>query len=409
MDAVDCPRTSACASIDLSRLEHNLRLLAGRLSPSTQFHAVLKANAYGHGATAVANACAEIRDTHGRRIVRRGVVATIDEALELDGIDLPLAILRPVDLLLDSNADLIEHALGSGRILTVHTADAARRLDALARRVGRLARIQLMLDTGLTRCGISACDLPTLLDTIETCANLRLDSIGSQLACQDEPDHAANRTQLATFLAARQVVHSRPGPRPMFHLAASGATLLDSRFHFDAVRVGFAMFGFEPLPIAPAGLRPILRLDAPILAVRHVPAGTPVGYGHSVRTTHDARLAVVGIGYADGLPRALSNLGVMIVRGVACPIVGRISMDQTVIDLTACPAAGVGDHAIVFDNDPASPASVEAVASLAQTIAYEITCGIGRRVCRATTGSISKVESIQVDVNVDDHPLRRSA
>lgn len=376
------------ASIDTHALTHNVRLLARRLNPGVQIHAVLKADAYGHGAAVLAPILASLRNPLGERLVHRFVVATLDEALELDPHNTPISVLRPIDPILDS-ADAVEHALTRGWVLTVHHPESLDRLARIAHRLGLGARVQIMLDTGLSRCGCDLHDLHEMIDRLARLPMLRLDSVGTHLANQHDPHDPATPIQIERFELASRDLGSRLRHRPLRHLCASGALFSHPHAHFDAVRPGFAIYGFDPFTRDQGArdLRPILQLSAPLLSVRSIPAHTPVGYGHTWRSTRPSRVGVVGIGYADGYDRRLSSTGVMLARHARCPVIGRVSMDQTVIDLTDAPDVEPGDSVTVIDPDPASPASAESLARLCGTIPYEITCGLGRRVRRSLVNS----------------------
>jgi alanine racemase len=204
----------------------------------------------------------------------------------------------------------------------------------------------------------------------------------THFACADEADKSSTREQLRRFLAAVESCGGRSGL--ILHAANSAATIDLPDTHLDMIRPGMVMYGYQPgqsihnhLP-----LQPCLRLMAPIVQLKDVPAGAATGYGLTYRFDHDARVALVPIGYADGYFRSLSNRAVMQVGGANCPIRGRISMDQTIIEVTHVPDVHIGQMADIISNDPDAPNSVDSLAEMASTIPYEIVPRLGDRITR---------------------------
>jgi alanine racemase len=312
-------------------------------------------------------------------------VASIDEAERLPHTILPVYVLRPVEnCFLGRQRSRIEQAIRNGWVLTVCSGSAAQDVGRIATSIGKRAAVQVMVDTGMTRSGVSPEQLDDVLETVASLAALKLVAVCTHFACAEEADGAVTAGQLKTFTAATDGVSEKVGHRVMLHAANSAGVFFCPDSHLDMVRPGIALYGVDPR-LAPSSarlLKPALRWTAPLVQIHDVTAGTPIGYGQTWRSPRDARIGLVPVGYADGYPRCLSNQGVMIVQGQPCPVVGRVSMDLTTIDLTNAPHAVLGDEVTILDPDPLSPASVYELARLAKTIPYEITCGIGQRIHR---------------------------
>jgi alanine racemase len=253
-----------------------------------------------------------------------------------------------------------------------------------------------MVDTGMTRCGTPIPLVNNLIAHIQSREGLRLVSLGTHFACSEVPDEQYNREQLARFRAATDE-HAARDLRLFRHAANSGAIFFSPDSHFDVVRPGIALYGIDPTgkPSMDRPLRPVMRWTAPLLTVRDVPAGQSVGYGQSWRTSRDSRVGLVPIGYADGYPRAYSNKAGMLVDGKLAPVVGCVSMDLTVIDLTEIPGARPGDEVVLLDSDPLSPVSAYKLAQWAGTIPYEVFCRIGPRVKRVSLEAVEASPAVQ--------------
>jgi alanine racemase len=278
----------------------------------------------------------------------------------------------------------IEQAVRNGWILTVCSGSAADDVARIAASIGKRAAIQLMVDTGMTRSGVSCEDLGGLLDTVASHPSLKLTGLCTHFSCAEDVGGEATARQLAMFGGATDPIAARLKGKVIRHAANSAALFLRPETHFDMVRPGIALYGVDPslAPTSERLLKPVMRWTAPLVQIHTVRAGTAVGYGQTWKASRDTRIGLVPVGYADGYPRCLSSQGVMRVQGQACPVAGRVSMDLTTIDLTNAPHAVLGDEVTVLDSDPLSPASVYELARLANTIPYEITCGIGQRIHR---------------------------
>jgi alanine racemase len=374
------------AAVDLAAVRHNVALLVAA-APDAATMAVVKAEGYGHGAVPVGRAALEAGATWLG-------VCTLDEALELraGGIDAPvLSWLHLPD-------DDFASAVAAGIDLSVASrAHLAAVLDG-ARRVGRTARLHLKIDTGLGRNGAAAADWPDLLDDAAKAqaeGAAEVVAVWSHLAHADEPAHPMLDLQAARLTAAWRAAVDR-GLAPIRHLANSAATLTRPDLHFDLVRPGIAVYGLDPLgrPVtrsapgrAPhSALRPAMTLSARVALVKPIAAGEGVSYGHAWTAAVATTLALIPIGYADGVPRRLNAAGRMrvLLGGRLRPVVGRVCMDQVVVDCG--PDGGdvsVGDRAVLFGPGDGGEPTAQDWADELETIHYEVVTGVhGRRVHR---------------------------
>jgi len=241
--------------------------------------------------------------------------------------------------------------------------------------------VHVQIDTGLTRAGASLFEAPALLDRIATLPRLQLEGIYTHLSHGDEPAHPTIQNQFM-HLSGIAFPWKAKNPYLMVHVQNSGGAWNTAPAGCNMVRLGIALYGLQPSAHYPIpDIQPIARLTAPILAIHEAPADTGVGYGHTFTTRQASRLAIVPVGYGDGYPRALSNRGIVQVGEKNCAVVGRVSMDQIIIDVTNT-AAAVGDTVTVISNDPAAPNCVDAIATACDTIGYEIATGFGFRLNR---------------------------
>lgn len=376
------------AIIDLAAVRHNVRRLAQIAAPAVVM-AVVKADAYGHGALPVARAAVEA----GASWLG---VAHIDEALRLRaaGITVPmLAWLHTPDSDFAA-AVAAEVDLGcSGWELP--------RIAAAAATLGRPARIHLKVDTGLGRNGCTLTDLPALLAEVallQSAGQIDVVGIFSHLAVADEPERPETDAQVTVFHEAIALANAAGVHPSVRHLANSPATLTRPDLHFDLVRTGLAVYGLSPLAErtpASLGLRPAMTLVARVAHCKEVPADQGVSYGLNYRTPAATTLALVPLGYADGVPRVATG-GPVRVNGVTYPVVGRIAMDQMVIDLgeaglVTTGRSLLGAEAVLFGPGDDGEASVDEWADAAGTINYEIVTRISARVPRVYRGGTAGV------------------
>lgn len=371
------PHPSTWADIDLAALCFNARQLAGAFG--TDLLAVVKANAYGHGAPAVARA---LLDSDATRVKILGV-ARVDEGIELReaGIEAPILILSAI--LPDEAACAVEFDL----MPTLFTPALARALNDAAHQQSRLARAHLKIDTGMGRLGVAVDEAAPFFNSLRQYEHLKIEGIYTHFACADEmPDEMSCR-QLEVFeRALHKCGVSLNEPREMLlHAANSAAALRYSSARYDLARPGLALYGVNPLGsnVAPdVALKPVMTLRSRVTFVKSVPRGATVSYGATWRAERPSRIATIPIGYADGYARRLSNRAQVLIGGRRAPLVGRVTMDQILVDVTDMPVE-IGDIVTLWgDHLP-----VEEVAEWAETIAYELLCAVAPRVTRVYEGS----------------------
>jgi alanine racemase len=352
--------------IDLGAIRANAALLANRTT--AQVMAVVKADGYGHGAVPVARAALD----GGASWLG---VCTLAEALALRTAGLTAPILAWLWMPGQDVAGVVERDVDLGVSSLAHLAAA----ETAARRTGRTARIHLKLDTGLSRGGATAADWPLLAEAAaKSQADGVIEVIGawSHFVYADAPGHETVDRQLAEFHEGLEAA-KRLGIEPRLrHIANSAATLTRPDTHFDLVRPGVALYGLSPIEGEQHGLRPAMTARARVLLAKRVPAGSGVSYGHTYVTGEDANVAVVPLGYADGVPRHASGAGPVQINGRRYGIAGRVCMDQFVVDVGNATVAE-GDEVILFGPGDSGEPTADDWARAAGTINYEIVTRFG--------------------------------
>lgn len=372
--------------ISRAALLHNASMVRRAVGLSVKICAMVKADAYGHGADIVADTLANFSTKKFEApLVDALAVASIDEAERLPATILPVYVLRPVEnCFLGRQRSRIEQAIRMGWVMTVCSSSAADDVARIATSIGKRASVQVMIDTGMTRSGVSPEELGDVLETVRGRTALRLVGMLTHFSCAEDAGGEVTGEQLALFNSTVEGFKELIPPKVLRHAANSAAVFFRPEAHLDMVRPGIALYGVDPTltPSHERALKPAMRWTAPLVQIHGVDAGQAVGYGQTWRAARETRVGVVPVGYADGYPRALSNKGVMVVQGQPCPVVGRVSMDLVTIDLGNAPHAVLGDEVTILDSDPLSPASVYEIARQAGTIPYEIMSGIGQRIHR---------------------------
>jgi len=367
---------STRAVIDLDAISKNVAIVRSALRTNTCIMAVVKANGYGHGATAVARAAVDAGATFLG-------VATVDEGIQLrdSGLRAPIVILGPAD------ESEIELAIGWGLELTIGDRAFAESVVDRADRLGppHPVGVHVKVDTGMHRFGSKPEAVLDLAQFVASHALLRLRGVATHFAQADEEGEQPTTDQAALFARVIDDLASAGITAEFAHTANSAAMLRSRAYDRDLVRLGIAMYGLNPSSAVPvsAGMRPAMTLISRIRRLSKIELGEGVSYGAEYRAAKSETVALVPIGYADGYRRALSNLGWMSVSGARCPVRGRICMDQTVIGVPDDAEFDVGDTVIVAGNsDFGSVPSLQQLAELSGTINYEIAAGIERRVPR---------------------------
>ena len=366
------------AEVYLDALRHNARVVQ-RHAGDARVWAVLKADGYGHGAPAVA-----------RTLERAGVdgfcVALLEEGIELRdaGIRAPILVMGGY------YGGAHDEVLARGLVPVVYDLGQVQGFARLVR-IGAVdgpIDVHLKIDTGMARLGVTMQELPRFAAALADYPEVRVSGLMTHLACADAPTVEETRAQTTRFDEATAQL-ARHGVRAQVRHAANSAAVLRGEALFDAVRPGLALFGVAPQAAGvalSAELRPVMRVRTEIISLRDVVAGEPVGYGALFRTTRATRIATVPMGYADGLSRHLSNRGHALVRGKRVPVIGAVSMDMSMVDVTDVPGVTMRDEVVVLgaQEGPLGKDAITAdeVAAHEGTIAWEVMTSISRRVPR---------------------------
>jgi alanine racemase len=359
--------------IDLDAVRHNYRVLRTHVAAPTAVYAVIKADAYGHGAVSVARALLQEGAT-------QFCVARVEEAAELRsaGITTPILVLAPPFQAQAAVAAKLDTSI------VICDPTHAEAVAAAQQQSGHPIGVHIKTDVGMGRLGIPPAEVKSLL---EFCDRLRVpvDGIMAHLPCADASSFASTATMIHHFRDLQsEILQSYPGRRLIFHVANSASTMRSADSWLDAVRCGISLYGQFPSVEMERqfDLRPAMTLKSRIGFIKDVPAGTPISYGHTYKTPAPARLATVPLGYADGWPRHASGKANFLVHGKPAPQVGRVCMDQVVLDITTIPEARLGDEVTAFGKLDDTILRAEDVAARFDSIGYELTTRIGKRLPR---------------------------
>ena len=364
--------TMAEVVVDLGAVAHNTAVLA-RAVGGADVMAVVKADGFGHGAVPVARTALE----HGATWLG---VTSAAEALSLRAAGLT----APTLLWMYPPTETFEELLAARIDVSVGSVAALEAVAEAAGRTGLVARVHLKTDTGMSRGGAPAGEWPQLVAwarKFELAGQLRVQGVWSHLASAETPGDPGLHRQLRAFDTAREAATAAGLEPPVVHLANSAAALYLPETRFDLVRAGIALYGVEPVPGRTAGLRAAMTVRAQILLTKRVPAGTGVSYGPDHITDRETTLALVPLGFADGVPRQASGRAFVAIHGVRCPIVGRVSMDQVVADVGDLHVRP-GDFAVMFGPGTDGEPTAAEWATWAGTNANDILTGIGARLPR---------------------------
>lgn len=359
------------AEIDLAALEINLKQVQSQIG-SAKILAVVKANAYGHGGATVA-----------RFLESRGVaffgVAHFEEAILLReaGVRLPILVLTGI------RPDQVAEAVRFNLTPVLFNRELLQALRQYTERSQTMVSVHLKIDTGMGRLGVSPKEALSWIQEVASCPGIRVEGILSHFSDADLQDLSFAQSQIAGMASLwRSLKHS--GVHIDYcHLANSAATIQLPLAHFNLVRPGLMLYGYSPLSEGPTvPLRPVMRWRTRVISIKRVPSQTPISYGRTFVTQRESLIATLSIGYADGYPRALSNRGVVLASGRRVPVVGRVCMDMTMVDLTEVPTLSVGDWVTLMGSEGTAAVWADELARLTGTIPYEILCRISDRVPR---------------------------
>ncbi|CAN5626289.1 alanine racemase [soil metagenome] len=354
------------AEISGAALQHNARVARERSGPNSALLAVIKANAYGHGLAAVAETLASEAQLFG--------VANIEEAIEASQTaPQPVMILGPA--LAAERAEIVRR----GFIATVSSCAEAREFGRLAK--DKPASVACAIDTGMGRMGILESEAVAEVQKIATLPNVAIHSISSHLPSADE-DREYTEAQLAHFSAlVAQIRGAVPGAY-LAHTQPSAGVLGFNGAGSDMARVGLMLYGISPLPEFQSLVVPALTLKSYVVLVRELPVGSSVSYGRTFITRRPTHVATISAGYADGMPRSIAGRGAVLIGGRRFPIIGRVTMDLIMVDVTDSPSVSIGDEVVLIGTQGEERILATEVAEWASTIAWEIFTGIGSRVAR---------------------------
>jgi alanine racemase len=378
MDSIDWEQQRAWVEIDLSALANNVREIKRLLASNTAMMAVVKADAYGHGAIDVA-----------RTVLAEGVewlaVATVPEGIELRqvGIKAPILVLGAVNSDVQIQA-IVKWGL-QPTIYNIEQATAISKAIAILKLESPLT-VQLKLDTGMSRLGTDWQQAVTFFSEVKSLPYLQIGGLYSHLATADELDTTVMEMQIDRFDRSIAAISSAGHTLPILHLANSAGILAGHRLHYQLVRPGLILYGLAPAPHLQAqiDLQPVLSVKARIAQVKEISAGTGVSYGYQFVTDRDLRLAIVSIGYADGVPRRLSGRMQVAIRGQLVSQVGAITMDQLMLDVSQITDLQVGEVVTILGRDGTAQVTANDWANELGTISWEILCGFKHRLPRVS-------------------------
>lgn len=367
----DYHRSFAC--IDLDAIKSNFDSLKSRVPSSVKTMAVVKANAYGHGAIRVAKALEKKADYFA--------VAVIEEAIELrDG-----GIKNPILILSYTSPYQFEALINNELIPSVYRYEDAEMLSQEACRLGKTAVIHIAVDTGMSRIGFK--DSEKSADTVKKISelpNIRVEGIFSHFACADAEDKACALGQKKRFDNFIAMLEERGLTIPVKHICNS-ASIIDFDFSYDMVRMGISLYGLYPsdeVKKDSVSLTPAMEVVSHIIHIKEIEAGTGVGYGHIYIAPEKRKIATVCIGYADGFNRAFSNKGYVLINGKKAPITGKVCMDQIMVDITDIKDAKIGDHVIIMGSSNGETITAEQLGQMCESFNYEVVCTFMPRVMR---------------------------
>ncbi len=362
------------AKIDLDAIEHNILEVKKRIEKGVKVLAVIKADGYGHGATILGEFLKNQVDYYG--------VATIEEAIELrdNGIELPILILGYTSP--SQYIELVKNDITQ----TIYSLEMAKEISKVAKLCKKAAKIHIALDTGMTRIGLEPNEAGVIeLQKILSLSNVVVEGLFTHFSCADETDKAYSKLQMERYDNFINLLDERSINIPIKHICNSAGIMEFNHHRFDMVRSGIITYGLYPseeVNKSAIELKPALEWKAHVVNVKTVDKGCGVSYGKTYITKGKTKIATISVGYADGYPRALSSKGRVLISGEYAPIIGRVCMDQMMVDVTHIDNVEIEDEVILVGKDKDKSISVEELAYLAGSFNYEFVCGICKRVKR---------------------------
>lgn len=369
------------AEIDLNAIAANVRTIRKTVGPGVRIMPAVKADGYGHGSVKIS------RVALGAGADMLGV-ASVEEALELrnGAVEAPILILGCSTP--DCAPDIVEYGISA----TICDIGSACDLSAEAQRRGKKAKVHVKVDTGMGRIGVPAEECLELVTAINGLPMLDVEGVFTHFPSSDEPDRAFTENQISQFKGILSQLDSRGMTPPFAHAANSAAVLDYPSAYLDMVRPGLAIYGWRPSQDVSKHmlLKPSLTFKTKVVFLKELPSGKTISYGRTFTTSRVTKVATIPVGYADGYDRALSNRGEVAVKGYRAPVIGRVCMDQTLVDVTDVPGVAVGDDVVLLGGGY-DYLSVERVAEMLGTVPHDIITSIGKRVPRVYVGDGSEV------------------
>ncbi|MCD6257146.1 alanine racemase [Candidatus Aerophobetes bacterium] len=386
---------SAYLEVNLDAVAANVRVLKKLVGNKTRIMAVVKANAYGHGAVEVSRVVLENGATHL-------AVATLEEAVELRE---KAQIKAPILVLGVSIQDDLEAFIHYNLTIAIGDLEIAKQLSHLAKKYEKKAKIHINIDTGMARLGIVAREAKDKIKKIVSLPGIYVEGIFTHFSSACEEDKTPTYLQFKKY---REIIDKleKEGIYIPIHHVADSATLLDlPSMHLDMVRPGIAIYGAYPSESIKnkAELEPVSQLKTRIISLRKIPAGSKVGYGGTYRTKRETTVATIPIGYADGYSRKMSNRGEVIIKGKRAPVIGRICMDHCMIDVTDIPGVKLGDEVVMWGKQGTEYITLSEIAKKAETIVYEIVPLVDKR--RVTHIFLQKGKIVKTATTLPSHPV----
>lgn len=361
------------AEISLDAVAHNVKAMRKKAGKERKILAIVKADAYGHGAV-------EISKTLAKNKVDMLGVAFLDEAIELreSNITVPILLLSPI------LSEQIYEALKYSLRITVCNLHSAKEIAGVAKKNFFDAKIHIEVDTGMGGTGIDPQKVLPLVTTIMSFESLTIEGIFTHFHSSEETDKSLTQKQNTLFQNILQELAENNIRIPLIHAANSAATLNMPESHFNMVRVGLALYGMYPSHTVSREicLKPVLSFRTQIVNIKQLESGSTVGYGRTCKVEKPTKVATIPVGYKDGLYRSLSNVGKVLINGTTAPILGRICMDRCFINISHIPDAAIGTDVVLFGRQQNESIRIESAAKLINTIPHEIVCAIGRNARR---------------------------
>jgi len=382
LEEASVSRMSLCyhtteAEVDLGALDYNYHQLRQLVPPAVKFLAVVKADAYGHGAVLVSKRLEELgTDFLG--------VATVKEGAELreGGVHKPILVLSGV------YQEEVEAVLAYHLIPMLYRLEIAEALSAAAGKQGTKVPVHIKVDTGMGRIGVLAEEAATFMNRVRKLENLEIEGLASHFSTADEGNSSFAAEQLERFSRTIEEMKRLNINPPFYHIANSAGLVNLPSAHFTVVRPGIMLYGSYPSPSLKANisLRQVMSWKSRIADLKQVPEGYPISYGRTFVTQRPSIIAAIPVGYADGYHRLFSNRGEVLIKGKRAPVVGRVCMDWTMVDVTDIPGVEVGEVVVLMGGQLGQEITPEEMGEWIGTISYEILCSVGKRVHRIYKG-----------------------